>query len=230
MNPHEPSPPEPDADLLPQQRVAARRAALVKGLRAGGIAVGGGASLNAFAARVATSNGTQCTVSGQASAAISNPANASTAPCAGFKPSSLFKQSPYVAKRADAYTTTVAGSAVKLQVTKMFVAVQLNGSSSVDGIQLKAFNWPSALPGVTNLAKAEVQHVFEGTDATPLLYALYRNDNLSFFIAAYLSTELTRAPANSTHLPFNAADVVKYYNGGDLDAKALNLYRLVCVG
>ncbi len=225
MNTPNPHPPESAEALNTHARAVARRAALVKGLRAGGVAVAGGASLNAFAARVATSNGTQCTVSGQASAAISNPANGQTAPCAGFRPAHFFTPGSHIANLASDYNIDTADGR-KLLITPEFIAVQ---NSGVGGAKLTPVNWPSI--GATALTAATVRTIFPaGTDNTPLLYALALGDDLSFFIAAYFSASSTFTPNGATRLPFSPADVVKHYNSGALNPDAVKLYRLVCVG
>lgn len=226
MNAQDRKEPESAEDQKLHAQVAARRAALVKGLRAGGVVVAGGASLNAFAARVAASDGTQCTVSGQTSAAISNPSNAKTAPCAGFRPAHFFTAVAYTAASEADYNMTTADGR-KMLITPDFIAVQISG---LNGSKLTPVNWSSVGAGVA-LTAATVRTIFPlGTDTTPLLYALSRQDDLSFFIAAYFSASSASTPALSTRLPFGAADVVAQYGAnGTLNADAVKLYRLVCV-
>lgn len=225
MMPHDEN---PVANARDAQAVLARRSALMKALRAGGVAAAGGVSVNAFASRIVTSAGTQCTVSGQASAIVSKAANdMNSAPCAGFAPGSLFTQTSYTVPSAGNFSLAVGNA--RLEVTDTYVGVQTGALDSTSGVKLAVKGWPE-VPGVAIVARARIVDIFGSLDSTPLLYALYRNDDLSYFVAAYLSALLSVAPSGKTRVPFPASDVQRYFNNGTPDLNAVTLYRLVCVG
>lgn len=231
MNEHNAPPSSADISVSAATQGLQRRAALLKGLRAGGVAAAGGVSLNAFAARVVAPNGKGCTVSAQVSAAVSMGITSSIAPapCGGFAPGSLVQADPVAFEAPKKQDYSISAGGAKLLVSDTYVVVQdaaVNGNGK-SGTKLSAKGWPNldVAPG-----RATVATLFGGSDAAPLLYVLSLRNDLSYFVAAYFSAALAVQPAGTSHVPFTTEDVKRYYNGGSLSAEAISLFRLVCVG
>jgi hypothetical protein len=220
--------PQPDADRPAQPHALQRRVALLKGLRAGGVAAAGVVSLNSHAARVVGPNGKQCTFSAQVSAAVSNSATMSAAPCGGYAPGSLYQSDPANLSVSKTSETSINAPGLKLSVADTYVIVQTtgNGAAPSDPVRLTAKGWPSlgVLPG-----RATMANLFGGTDGSPLLYVLSLRNDLSYFVAGYFSAALSLQPASMSHVPFTTDDVVRYYNGGNPRPEAVSFLRMVCV-
>lgn len=236
MSDHRTMPSSEKSTATPPAPVASldRRRAMLKGLGKGGTLLAAAAPMTSFAVgRVRTTDGKQCTVSGQMSAVMSSAASAN--PCAAYHPTHFFAASVPKAVASWGGMGT-AGDDLRTALTSLAVGgYYLRGTAAVfykqvDGNvrKLTAINRPSTGSASAALKVSEVLTGYFPSDQTVI--ALLHGSSTSaaaFFIAAYFSAGVSTVPSGAEKVPFLAADVLSHWGAGT-QASAEQLYRLVC--
>lgn len=236
MNDHRAEPASTDSPATCAAEAASlgRRRAMLKGLGKGGTLLAAAAPMTSFAVgRVKTTDGTQCTVSGQMSAVMSSAASAQA--CAAYHPTHFFAAS--VSKPIASWGgTDAAGDDLRTALTNLAIgAYHLSGTTAVyfkqaaDAVrELTPINRPAAQISAA-LKVSDVLATYTPADQTVL--ALLHGASTSaaaFFVAAFFSAELSIWPSGSEKVPFTSGDVQSHW-GTASQGSAEQLYKLVCV-
>jgi hypothetical protein len=221
------TPPAPVASLD-------RRRAMLKGLGKGGTLLAAAAPMTSFAVgRVKTTDGKQCTVSGQMSAVMSSAASAN--PCAAYHPTHFFQASLPKAVASWGGVGT-AGDDLRAALTSLAVGgYYLWGTTAVyykqssgDIRELTPTERPTTALASAALKVSDVLTGYSPSDQTVL--ALLHGASTStaaVFIAAYFSAGVPMVASGVEKVPFLATDVLSHWGAGT-QASAEQLYRLVC--
>jgi hypothetical protein len=236
MNDHPSKHPSNDKSATPAaaEPSLGRRRAMLKGLGQGGTLLAAAAPMTSFAVgRVKTTDGTQCTVSGQMSAVMSSGASAQA--CAAYHPTHFF--SALVPKPIAGWGgTSNAGVDLRTALTNLPIGgYHLKGTTAVfykqgsDSVRkLVPINRPTGQTSAA-LKVSDVLTGFSPADQTVIALLHGASESTAaYFIAAYFSSGLAIRPANSEKVPFTAADVQGHW-GAATQGSAEQLYRLVCV-
>lgn len=223
QNPRAPGSSEAGAD---DRARLERRHALLRGLGKGSALVAMAAPLQSYAARVITTNGTGCTVAGNQSAPVSQPAGAVV--CSAFVPSHFIAKTTY-SPIDDTAQTALGMSKATFKTFKSSLAGTVMPGTGCIGIKnsdtlcakLAPSAWPSSLVGL--LATAAFNSIFTtSTNLKTALQVLSENGDDAYFLAAYFSASL---PGKT--LPFDGTYVKAQYTTATY-ANAVTFFRLVC--
>ena len=227
--------PEPTRDprIAADSRSAAlsavdRRRLLLRGVGRGSALLAVAAPLHSYASRnvVMSIGGTQCTVSGNQSAALSQSAGEMV--CAGFAPTHFLNETAFdisTKTLGKGLNSALSGLGVGVYYTDPGNAVYRITSRGKTCQKLESVNWPSAMSVKTVLFKS----IFtKATHTKTMLQVLQEGQIDAYFAAGFFNAYASvSAPAGFTKFQFDQSYIVNGYNNNYAATSAF--LKLVCV-